>query len=174
MRILSAAGQTERYYLDGGFVQVVGNVVSVLTARAIPATEIDPGIAAEHLRMAHAEVANSDVLFEQRDRLEAQCGPNCGWLVTPNRSGSSRLWLSSMRPIALGSVGPTVKRETNCDVSSAWARRSVLIAAKYRGRPKTARCIFATPIHRSRANKICRRSAAAVQTIPRVTADHFS
>jgi F-type H+-transporting ATPase subunit epsilon len=72
MRFRTAAGQTERYYLDGGFVQVVGNVVSVLTAQAILATAIDPSIAAERLRMAHAEVANSDVLFEQRDRLEAQ------------------------------------------------------------------------------------------------------
>jgi len=72
MRLRSADDQIERYYVDGGFVQVVGNVVSVLTAEAILATEIDPGIAAEQLRAAHCQVATSEVLFEQRDRLEAQ------------------------------------------------------------------------------------------------------
>ena len=72
MRLRTDDGHTERYYVDGGFVQVVGNVVSVLTAEAILATEIDPGVAAEQLREAHSQVATSDALFEQRDRLEAQ------------------------------------------------------------------------------------------------------
>ena len=34
-------GQTTRYYVDGGFVQVADNVVSVLTNRALPAASID-------------------------------------------------------------------------------------------------------------------------------------
>ncbi len=34
-------GEGQRYYIDGGFVQVVDNVVSVLTNRAIPATRLD-------------------------------------------------------------------------------------------------------------------------------------
>ena len=72
MRLRTADDKTERYYVDGGFVQVVGNVVSVLTAEAILASEIDPGVAAEQLRVAHSQVATSDVLFDQRDRLEAQ------------------------------------------------------------------------------------------------------
>jgi F-type H+-transporting ATPase subunit epsilon len=72
MRLRNAAGQSERYYVDGGFVQVVGNVVSILTAHAVLATAIDSSVAAERLRAAHAQVANSEVLFEQRDRLEAQ------------------------------------------------------------------------------------------------------
>jgi F-type H+-transporting ATPase subunit epsilon len=32
--------QTQRYYVDGGFAQVRDNVVTVLTARAVAATEI--------------------------------------------------------------------------------------------------------------------------------------
>ncbi|HEY1785025.1 MAG TPA: ATP synthase F1 subunit epsilon [Pirellulales bacterium] len=72
MRLRSTDDKTVRYYIDGGFVQVVGNVVSVLTSEAILATEIDPGVAAEQLRTAHRQVATSDALFEQRDRLEAQ------------------------------------------------------------------------------------------------------
>jgi F-type H+-transporting ATPase subunit epsilon len=72
MRLRVNAGETKRYYVDGGFVQVVGNSVSVLTAHAIEASAIDPRVAAERLRAAHSQVANSDVLFEQRDRLESQ------------------------------------------------------------------------------------------------------
>ncbi len=71
MRIV-CGGQTKRYYLDGGFVQVVGNVVSVLTGRAIPAAEIDARLAAEQLAAAHARRANSSELLAQRDLLESQ------------------------------------------------------------------------------------------------------
>ncbi len=72
MRLRTAGGQSQRYYVDGGFVQVAANVVSVLTAQAILATAIDPGVAAEHLRAAHSRPASSDHLFAERDRLEAQ------------------------------------------------------------------------------------------------------
>ena len=34
-------GKTVRYYVDGGFVQVADNVVSVLTNSAIPAEKLD-------------------------------------------------------------------------------------------------------------------------------------
>jgi len=44
---------TERYYVDGGFVQVEGNKVSVLTGRSIPAAEID--VAAAKVALAEAE-----------------------------------------------------------------------------------------------------------------------
>lgn len=72
MRLRTENDHTERYYIDGGFVQVVGNVVSVLTAEAILASELDPSVAAEQLRAAHSQLATNDVLFDQRDRLEAQ------------------------------------------------------------------------------------------------------
>jgi F-type H+-transporting ATPase subunit epsilon len=45
MRIRSGTS-TASYYLDGGFVQVADNVVSVLTNRAVPAAKVD-GDAAE-------------------------------------------------------------------------------------------------------------------------------
>jgi F-type H+-transporting ATPase subunit epsilon len=72
MRLRTADKKTVRYYVDGGFVQVVGNVVSILTAQAILASAIDPSTAAEHLRAAHSRTATSDLLFEERDRLENQ------------------------------------------------------------------------------------------------------
>lgn len=33
---------TQSYYIDGGFVQITGSVVSLLTHRAIPAADVDP------------------------------------------------------------------------------------------------------------------------------------
>jgi F-type H+-transporting ATPase subunit epsilon len=66
------AGQATRYYVDGGFVQVAANVVSVLTNRALPASSVDPQIAAESLAQARARKANSQELLDIRQRLEQQ------------------------------------------------------------------------------------------------------
>ena len=48
------AGQTRRYYIDGGFVQVADNVVSVLTPRAVPVEKLDGEALAEQLQLAAA------------------------------------------------------------------------------------------------------------------------
>jgi F-type H+-transporting ATPase subunit epsilon len=69
---LMVAGQPRRYYVDGGFVQVVGNVVSVLTNRAVPSTALDSKVAAEHLAQARAREAHGDELLTLRDRQERQ------------------------------------------------------------------------------------------------------
>jgi F-type H+-transporting ATPase subunit epsilon len=69
---LVEGSQKGRFYVDGGFVQVAGNVVSVLTPRAVPAEAIDPPAAAELLAAARARRANSEELLELRDRLERQ------------------------------------------------------------------------------------------------------
>ena len=39
--ITTPAGERS-YYIDGGFVQIIGSVVSLLTHRAIPAKNVDP------------------------------------------------------------------------------------------------------------------------------------
>jgi F-type H+-transporting ATPase subunit epsilon len=65
-------GASERYYVDGGFVQVAGDVVSVLTGRAVPAGSIDAGAAAEQLSAARARKANGEELLDLRERLEKQ------------------------------------------------------------------------------------------------------
>ncbi len=67
-----SSGQVVRYYVDGGFVQVTGNVVSVLTNRAMPAADIDPQAAQEQLAAARARQADSEELLAIRDRLERQ------------------------------------------------------------------------------------------------------
>jgi F-type H+-transporting ATPase subunit epsilon len=68
----TSGGKSTRYYVDGGFVQVAGNVVSVLTNRATPAAKIDRQAAEEQLASARGRKANSEELLEIRDRLERQ------------------------------------------------------------------------------------------------------
>jgi F-type H+-transporting ATPase subunit epsilon len=60
------------YYVDGGFVQVVDNSVSVLTNRAVPAGELDAAAAAELLRTALERHAAGPEQMAIRDRLIAQ------------------------------------------------------------------------------------------------------
>jgi len=65
---LRANGTTTRYYVDGGFVQVDDNVVSVLTPRAIPSSELDTKVAQEQLISASQRSANTPELMALRDR----------------------------------------------------------------------------------------------------------
>ena len=51
---LRSGGQAQRYYVDGGFVQVRDNVVTVLTARAVRAEDLDPAAARQALEAALA------------------------------------------------------------------------------------------------------------------------
>jgi F-type H+-transporting ATPase subunit epsilon len=69
---LVTSGQSQRYYVDGGFVQVAANVVSVLSARAVPAGALDRQVAAEHLAQARSRKTNSEESLAARDRLERQ------------------------------------------------------------------------------------------------------
>jgi F-type H+-transporting ATPase subunit epsilon len=60
-------GPTEtRYYIDGGFLQVDNDVVSVLTPRAIPAAGIDPTAARQALDRANTEVPKTPEGFEAK------------------------------------------------------------------------------------------------------------
>ena len=70
MRIQGEEGLL-RYFVEGGFVEVVGGVVSVLTGRAIPAGELDEAVAEEELAAARARKANTPDLIAQRQRLVA-------------------------------------------------------------------------------------------------------
>jgi F-type H+-transporting ATPase subunit epsilon len=71
MRIVEG-GVTERYYVDGGFVQVADNVVTVLTPRAIRAADLSETKAAELLEQARSRPANSPELIASRDRAQLQ------------------------------------------------------------------------------------------------------
>jgi F-type H+-transporting ATPase subunit epsilon len=61
-----------RYYVDGGFVQVADNTVSVLTNRATPSTVLDAAAAEEQLRTAMARRAAGPEEMAIRDRLILQ------------------------------------------------------------------------------------------------------
>jgi len=78
-------GKAVRYYVDGGFVQVADNTVSVLTPRAIAADQIDSGVVREDLTTARTMKANSPELIARRDRIMAQARAQ---LFVARRSGS--------------------------------------------------------------------------------------
>jgi F-type H+-transporting ATPase subunit epsilon len=71
MRITSA-GHTDRFYIEGGFVEILDDVVTVLTGQAVSAEKIDAEIAEEHLRSALAKEAKTPEQMAVRDRLIAQ------------------------------------------------------------------------------------------------------
>lgn len=59
LKIESGSG-ARRYFIDGGFVQVKGGVVSVLTHSAVPADEIDVAAAQRALDAATQEVPTTE------------------------------------------------------------------------------------------------------------------
>ena len=66
---LKTGATVRRFYVDGGFVQVADNVVSVLTNRAIPADRINLEAARTQLTEAGQQVATTDEQLEIRERL---------------------------------------------------------------------------------------------------------
>ncbi|MDA7978261.1 MAG: ATP synthase F1 subunit epsilon [Pirellulales bacterium] len=71
LRIRQDAGE-QAFYVDGGFVEVVNNSISVLTNRAVPASDLDVEVAEEQLAAARARTANSPELLDIRAKLELQ------------------------------------------------------------------------------------------------------
>jgi F-type H+-transporting ATPase subunit epsilon len=62
----------ERFYVDGGNVQVEGAVVSVLTGRSLPVAEIDVAAAREALDAAQKSEAGTPALAEIKRKAIAQ------------------------------------------------------------------------------------------------------
>ena len=63
--------KTVRYYVEGGFVEMLGDTLSVLTNRAIPAENLSTDIAKEQLESAMSRPANTPELMAIRDRAVA-------------------------------------------------------------------------------------------------------
>jgi F-type H+-transporting ATPase subunit epsilon len=63
---------TDRYYVEGGFVEVLDDAVTVLTSRAVPADKIDVEVAEELLTSALAKEAHTPETMAVRDRAVAQ------------------------------------------------------------------------------------------------------
>lgn len=68
LHITKLDGREERYFVDGGFVQVLANVVSVLTNRAIPVAQLDRAAAERELQEALARDASTDADIDARTR----------------------------------------------------------------------------------------------------------
>jgi F-type H+-transporting ATPase subunit epsilon len=66
------AGNATRYYVEGGFVEVLGDVVTVLTQRAIPAADIDAEVVLEQLHSAQSRRAALPEAQAVRERAVAQ------------------------------------------------------------------------------------------------------
>ena len=68
LRLTEASGAVESYFIDGGFVQVKGSVVSVLTNAAMPTAELSRKVAVAKIDEANAERAKSDAEFASSSR----------------------------------------------------------------------------------------------------------
>jgi F-type H+-transporting ATPase subunit epsilon len=62
----------KRYFVDGGFVQVRADVVTVLTNRAVPAHELDAAAAAKELEDAGSQTVTSDSEFAEQEKAIAR------------------------------------------------------------------------------------------------------
>ncbi|MGH7127722.1 MAG: FoF1 ATP synthase subunit delta/epsilon [Planctomycetaceae bacterium] len=71
LKITSAAGERS-YYIDGGFVQIKGPVVSLLTDRAVPAEKIDAQEARGRLDAVRGRVATTDAEIAAKDREQTR------------------------------------------------------------------------------------------------------
>lgn len=71
MRIQSA-GKTSRYYVDGGLAQIANNVVSVLSGRAVAASDINAQEVQRQLETAESETASDSAQEALRVRSIAQ------------------------------------------------------------------------------------------------------
>jgi len=72
---IKQAGETTRYYVDGGFVQVADNVVSVMTNRAKPIGELDAAEAEQQLEEAlSAPAAGGDAVAGRQRRIDQARG----------------------------------------------------------------------------------------------------
>jgi F-type H+-transporting ATPase subunit epsilon len=62
----------KRYFVDGGFVQVRANVVTVLTNRAVPAQELDATAAAKELEVAGSQAVITESEFAEQEKAIAR------------------------------------------------------------------------------------------------------
>jgi F-type H+-transporting ATPase subunit epsilon len=65
-------GAVERYFVDGGFAQIRGNLVTVLTSRALPAGQIDSSSTAEALEKAERQPAVTDEAVAEKAKTVAR------------------------------------------------------------------------------------------------------
>jgi len=70
LKVDLVSGKSASYFIDGGFVQVKGPVVSILTNAAIPAEELNRAKAQAELEAAMQLPAQTDLEFAAKDRAQ--------------------------------------------------------------------------------------------------------
>jgi len=80
--------EVERFYVEGGFVEVVGDVISLLTHRAIAADKIDEEAAFQQIATAGNRTAHTPELMAAREQAVAQ---GRAQLLVARRADVSRL-----------------------------------------------------------------------------------
>lgn len=69
---ITAKGQEKRFFIEGGFVQVNGGVVSLLTERAIRPDQINEQQVRQHLEQLTSKVTHSDAEYSAKQREQAR------------------------------------------------------------------------------------------------------
>jgi F-type H+-transporting ATPase subunit epsilon len=82
-------GETRFFFVDGGFVQVRANTVTVLTSRAMPAEEIKPDATRHHLDVALEAQKKAVGPEAQEAQLTAQDKARAQLRVAAHRKGDS-------------------------------------------------------------------------------------
>jgi F-type H+-transporting ATPase subunit epsilon len=67
-----AGGKDQSYYVDGGFVQVDNDVISVLTNKSVPVAKLDLTAARAALAAAEAQPGNTSKQSDLKNRALAQ------------------------------------------------------------------------------------------------------
>lgn len=68
LRLTDSSGASESYFIDGGFVQVKGPVVSILTNAAVSTSDLSRKFAAAQLEEAKAERTKTDEQYAAASR----------------------------------------------------------------------------------------------------------
>ena len=68
LKFQTGSGDPQRFFIDGGFVQIKGSVVTLLTNRAVPEEKIDLVAAESELQTAQALVPHDEAGFAQKDQ----------------------------------------------------------------------------------------------------------
>ena len=69
---VSLSDSIESYYVEGGLVEVVSDVVCILTERAVPAAQIDQSVARQQLLAAQERRALTPEQIAVREKISSQ------------------------------------------------------------------------------------------------------
>jgi len=69
---IRSGNTVERYYVDGGFVQIEGNTISIMTNRLVASGELDSEVAEEQLKTAMQKPISTPEQAEVRERIVEQ------------------------------------------------------------------------------------------------------